>query len=221
MPKSSPGAGSGTRAGGWVEMPSALFQKGTRLPMKQTMKQALNSLVISSLLLTGCAATGVRYDQTDIGKQDVQPRVARLTVIRTQDSSLYSARAAALKLDGASIGGIDFGGFRVLEIAPGKHKLATDMWDSPGLCELEFEARAGMTTFFEVTPRKESFFAGMPGMVLATSTTTPAGVAAGIAAMIGGVAAEAASVECGGAFSIREIEPSSALPRLSTLRASN
>ena len=136
--------------------------------------------------------------------------------LRTRDSGLYMARRASVSVDGQPIGRAAYGSFFVLDIDAGSHGLRADMWDMPGQCELKFTAAAGVTYYFQVDPRSESFGAFAAGD-LATQFLTMnvfVNVAGGVAA----VAAESYGKECGGAFRIYPVDAATAMTRLAPLR---
>lgn len=169
-------------------------------------------------LLCGCAATGVRYADDPANLAPVSAQSARLTIFRPSESVQYATRSASLRLDGSHFGGLSIGGFRLAEVPPGFHTLQVDMWDAPGRCELSFEIAQGTVAYFEVAPRLANFAAGTPGALV--PPTTPVGLLVGGATMLTGMAAESSGKQCGGAFSIVQVEPSAALPKLVELRAS-
>lgn len=157
------------------------------------------SAVALAAVLAGCAATGPRYSEV-ANVQQVSASNARLVIFRTKESTQYSGRAAAVRIDGNASGSCDFGGFNTFDIAPGKHVVAVDMWDSPGKCELPVDVSGGSSYFFEVQPRL--------GNLLSF-----------IGAGIIGASVESSGRQCGGAFSIAPVEAAAALSKLSELRA--
>ncbi|MGA2445826.1 MAG: hypothetical protein ABSG50_10415 [Opitutaceae bacterium] len=180
-------------------------------------RQSLLLLGIA-VILSACAATGLRYSEHPVSSTPVPAHAARLTVYRVNDSLLYSARSARLKLDGRNVGALAPGGFKTFEVPPGTHTFRVDMWDAPGRWELTIEVQAGLAYFYEVAPRAASAVAAMPGVALMNNT--PAGTLLGGAAMLGGMAAESAVRQRGGAFSLMPVEQSLAVPKLMELRES-
>ena len=152
-------------------------------------------------LLTGCAASGPKYQENIAEQGDQSQSGARLVIFRTKESSQYSARAAAIKLDEQSSGGCDYGGYKILNATPGPHTLAVDMWDSPGVCKLSIDVADKGGYFFEVKPRTEN-------------------LASGFAFGLVGMAIESSGKQCGGAFSIEAVEKQNANAQLSELRLS-
>lgn len=162
--------------------------------------RSILSVGFLTAILTGCAATGPRYSEVTSPQSVIFPSHARLIVFRTKESSQYSGRAAAVKIDGGSSGSCDYGGFNTFDVAAGKHIITVDMWDSPGKCELPIEVSGGASYFFEVQPRL--------GNLLSV-----------LGAGLVGASIESAGQQCGGAFSISPVEENAALSKLTDLRA--
>lgn len=168
--------------------------------MLRLMKQfAIVALVAS--VLTGCAANGPLYNEYRQSVEEVGNTKARLVLYRTGESSIGSARSFRARMDGETIGYVDHQGFNVFDVDPGAHLLQTDITDSVGACSLNFEAVAGKTHYFELTPRQNSLAAGMMfGFV--------------------GQAVESASKACGGAVEVTEKSERSANGSLVNLKKS-
>jgi hypothetical protein len=171
-----------------------------------------------ALVVSACATTGLRYSEYPASSTPVPAHVARLTVYRRNDSLLYAARSARLKLDGSNVGALARGRFKTFEIPPGTHTFMVNMWDAPGHWKLTIEAQTGTAYFYRVAPRLASFAAGMPGIALMDNTLV--GTLEGSAAMLGGMAAESAGRQRGGAFSLIPVAQSLAVPELAELRES-
>ncbi len=169
-------------------------------------------------ILSACATTGLRYSEHPASSTPVPALAARLTVYRVNDSLLYFARSARLKLDSSGGCMLAAGRFKTFEVPPGTHTLTVDMWDAPGRWELPIEVQAGIARFYKVAPRSASFIAGTPGVLLMNDT--PASTVTGVATMLGGMALESAGKQHGGAFSLIPVEPSLAAPELMELRES-
>lgn len=169
-------------------------------------------------ILSGCATTGLRYSEHPASSTPVPAHAARLTVYRLNDTYLYSVRSARLKLDGRAVGALASGEFKTFEVPPGTHTFTVDMWDAPGRWELTIEAQAGIAYFYKVAPRGASAAAAVPGIFVGGNT--PVGAALSDAAMLGGMAAESAGKQHGGAFSLIPVEQSLAAPKLMELRES-
>ena len=145
------------------------------------MKQLL--LVILSLSLIGCAASGPTYESKRNEIISLDEESARLVFFRTKESTLLIGRSAPVDIDGQKTGSCSYGGFFYRDILPGEYSIKTEIWDVPGKCELTLTAEAGEIYYFKVDPRSESFTAFMLGGVI-------------------GNAVESSGKKCGGAFKI-------------------
>jgi hypothetical protein len=172
------------------------------------------SIAIGAVLLSACAANGLPYPEHPASSL-VVTGVAKVTIFRSDDTLLYSARTARLMVDGERAGRLATGGFRTFKVEPGPHTFMVKMWDAPGVCELKVDIQPDVEYFYEVAPRPPTFAASTPGALLLGAS--PAGVLFGA----GASTAESASKECDGAFSIVPVEPAQALPKVSALRASS
>lgn len=111
----------------------------------------------------------------------------------------YSGRASAIKLDANSLGSCEYGGFSAFDVAPGKHVLTVDMWDSPGTCDLQIEVTAGNRYFFQIRPRSANLTGALVGGLI-------------------GMAVESYGLQCGGAFSVHLVPEEYATAKLADLR---
>jgi hypothetical protein len=169
-------------------------------------------------LLSACAGGGVGYAEFAAGAPAVATDSIRLVVFRAADTPQYSVRSASIRLDDADVGGLAPGAYKAFTVAPGVHRLLVDMWDVPGRCELSVEVGGGSEHFFEVSPRGANAVATLPMLLIPINSF--AGWLTSGAVMMGGQTAESAGKQCGGAFSIVELERPAAIAKLSTLRAS-
>ena len=169
-----------------------------------------------AVALTACAATGPRYSEHIAESPDIPRQSTRLTVFRTADSTQYSGRSAAVRVDGREVGGCDFAGYRTFYVSAGPHVLTVGMWDAPGNCRLSVNLLGGEDYFFEISPRTENTMAGFLGAVI--------GVIGGPVALAGApfavMGSESAGKNCGGAFSIAAVEESIGLRKVMDLRMS-
>jgi hypothetical protein len=155
-----------------------------------------------SALVSGCAATGQKYSEK-LNATNVQTASsARLVVLRTRESSQYSARSVSVKVDGQSVGSCDYAGFNIFDVSVGKHSLIVDMWDSPGTCELPIDLAGGNEYFFEIKPRSGNLVGMLLGGII-------------------GAAIETSGKQCGGAFAVEPISKDLAVPKLADLRMTN
>jgi hypothetical protein len=173
----------------------------------------LTSIVLA-IALSGCAAAGPRYADHIGTFPDVPPHLTRLTVFRTAESTQYSGRSAAVRIDGVDRGGCEFAGYQTFHVPAGPHVLAVEMWDAPGSCSLSIDTLGGEEYFFEISPRTESSVAYLLGSMIG------AGTMIGAIAPFAVMGAESAGSKCGGAFSIVEVDESIARRKLGDLRLS-
>ena len=147
---------------------------------------------------------------------DVPPNTTRLTVFRTAESTQYSGRSVTVRIDGRERGGCELGGFQTFDVSAGPHVLVEEMWDAPGRCRLSIEVLGGETYYYEISPRPANFGASILGGLVGVIGGPLAGGVGSFASM----GAESSGKECGGAFTIVEIDESVALRKLSELRRS-
>ena len=144
------------------------------------MKNSRNlSIAIVAVLLSACAANGLPYPEHPASSL-VVTGVAKVTIFRSDDTLLYSARTARLVVDGERAGRLATGGFRTFKVEPGPHTLMVKMWDAPGVCELTVDIQPDVEYFYEVAPRPPTFAASTPGALLLGAS--PAGVLFGAGA---------------------------------------
>lgn len=119
---------------------------------------------IISIFLTACATTGPKYSEMDLVHTRISPGKARLYFLR-ESRMLFSARSAPIKTNGEEIGEIGNGGFFIVDLMPGTHRISTKTWDA-GRFSIEIEIQADKVYYIEVLPRKEFFSGGLPFAVL-------------------------------------------------------
>lgn len=159
------------------------------------------------VLLGGCAASGPMYKAPEKAEINQISDSSRLIFLRTGGDAQYSARDAAIKIDGTSAGGCEYKGFKMITIAPGLHTLTVDMWDAVGSCSVLFKLEAGKTYYFEIKPRSENLIAGGFGLL-------------GLLPALAGQGIESSGKTCSGAFSIAQIPEEDAQAKLGNLRES-
>ncbi|NNF41079.1 MAG: DUF2846 domain-containing protein [Woeseiaceae bacterium] len=176
-------------------------------------------VIIFFLFICGCAASGPSFSDSQAGMMLTSGETAKVVFFRTKETALYIARKAAVYIDDSKIGGTAYGGFHFHDVSPGQRRLRTEMWDSPGNCELTLNAVAGETYYFQVDPRQESFgafFAAGTAASLISGGVLLADLGGGLA----GAAAESYGKDCGGAFRLYPVDEETALSKLSALRLS-
>jgi hypothetical protein len=181
---------------------------------------ALNAKCLAALglamALAACAATGPRYTEHVAALPHIPRQSTRLTVFRTADSTQYSGRSAAVRVDGKEVGGCDYAGYQTFYVKAGPHVLTVGMWDAPGQCSLSTNVLGGEEYFYEILPRPENLMAGYLGILIGALGGSAAQAGAPFAVM----GAESAGKECGGAFSIVAIEESLGRRKVMDLRMS-
>lgn len=151
------------------------------------------------LSLVSCTTLGPGFKETMKLAPQISPDKTRLYFFRTSESGLYSARDAAINIDGTIDRSCPTGSFFYIDIKQGKHVIKTDMWDLPGSCVLTLNGEAGKSYYFEVTARMESF----------TRFITTGFV---------GNIVESSEKDCSGAFAIVPTEEQEAIAKLSKLK---
>lgn len=161
--------------------------------------RAFISIFILLGLMSGCAATGSSYSKHVSEAHALEQNKSRLVLFRTRENSQYAGRAVAIKLNGEALGSCDYAGFNVFDIAAGKHILSVDIWDSPGVCNLDIEVNGGNEYYYEVSPRSGNLLGALLGGLI-------------------GTAIESSGKKCGGAFSIESITKEVANTKLTDLK---
>jgi len=156
------------------------------------------------LVISGCTS-GPTYKDSFSKMTAVPHNRARITLFRTTESNLFIARKAPIELDGVKIGGVGYGGFISKDIDIGDHVLRSELWDSPGSCEVAFRIEVpGKEYFFEVAPRAEANNAFQQGATIFFPIIT------GMAAL----AEESRNNPCGGLFAIMPMPRNKAQAKL-------
>ncbi len=176
------------------------------------MRNVLSAVVAMSL--SACTANGLPYPEHPASSLVVD-QVAKVTIFRSNDTLLYSARTARLAMDGERAGRLATGGFRTFKVQPGSHTFVVKMWDAPGTCELVVDIQPGVEYFYEVAPRPPTVAAATPGALLLGASPSAVLFGRGVQA------SQSSGKQCDGAFSIVPIERAEALPKVAALRASS
>lgn len=155
-------------------------------------------VVAAASALAACAPTVVPPPAPD-GAAPAQPgATAWLELARPRDPQL-ALRMARVHLDDRPLTALAAGERRRIAVRPGRHRLAVDLWDQPGHCEIEIEMALGQTLALKVSPRREALAAATPGALVPDPLL-------GAAALVTGQAAESTGRRCGGAFRIERQE---------------
>ena len=120
------------------------------------MKQILLSL-FATILLTACGTTG----PVNLSKlsEPIPADKARIVVER-DNSLLYLAAAVDVRSNGAKIASLGRGGSVVHDIQKGKNTLSVSTPTAFGQFVISFDAKAGETYNFQVTPRGGALVTG-------------------------------------------------------------
>ena len=165
------------------------------------MKYSFIALII---IVTGCAS-GPSYKDAKAQMTAIPQDKARITLFRTTESKLFIGRKAPIQLNGVNIGGVGYGSFVSKDLKAGEHVLRTELWDSPGACEIGFSIRdLGKEYFFEVQPRDKANEAFQKGSSIFFPVIT------GMAAL----SRESKNNPCGGLFSIAPVTEADAKKKL-------
>jgi len=190
----------------------------TRMAPRRAATAAASRLPVVGLViaLAACAASGPRYTEHVSTFPDIPGHVARLTVFRTAESTQYSGRSAAVRIDGAVRGGCEFAGYQTFHVPAGPHVLTVNMWDAPGSCSLSIDVLGGEEYFYEISPRTGSLVASSLGTVIGA---IGGGIAPAVApfAVMG---AETSDKHCGGAFSVVDVDENTGRRKVRDLRLS-
>lgn len=161
------------------------------------MLKRLSAMMVATLLLSGCAATGASFSES---VTPIRTDRASLVIYRP-DAFQNSARNARVSVNNLKVAEVEHKGFVILELPPGYQTITVDMWDSPGSCSLQANLEPATRYYFEIGPRLASGIAGAAfGLI--------------------GQAIETSGRMCGGSYVIFPVEPRWALDALRDLKAS-
>lgn len=104
----------------------------------------------------GATENRARFDQP-LGKG-----TARVKIVRTH-GLVAALRDARIKLDGKQVASLSNGKSTTIDIAPGKHEITSDVWDSPQTSRVRLDAKPATLYVFEVTPNLAGTGIGMFG----------------------------------------------------------
>ena len=120
----------------------------------------MNKILLSlfaTIMLTACGTTGpVNLSQLN---EPIPADKARVIVER-DNSLLYLAAAVDVRSNGAKIASLGRGGSVVHDISKGQNTLSVSTPTAFGQFVISFDARAGETYNFQVTPRGSALVSG-------------------------------------------------------------
>ncbi|MBI2989538.1 MAG: DUF2846 domain-containing protein [Deltaproteobacteria bacterium] len=113
--------------------------------------------------LSGCSASGPRFQDTLLATQPVATDNARIVFYRESDMNF---RSATIGIDGSIVGALAHNGFIVADIAPGDHKISAWVRGFPfHEFVIGISVEAGKTYYMRVSQRTERLLYPMLGVV--------------------------------------------------------
>lgn len=127
------------------------------------MYRVLNKLrIVCTLLFLGfiLSACGgpVSVDPAELNKPLAQ-KSGRLKIVRAEQFAA-SLSGARLKIDDKEVANLDNGGWEVIDVPAGKHKLTVDHWSHVNVYDLVVNVKPGTLHTLEISPRDEAVVAG-------------------------------------------------------------
>jgi hypothetical protein len=120
-----------------------------------------------AFFLTGCSASGPRFQETPFATEQVASDKTRIVFYRESDANF---RSATLGINGSIVGALAHKGFVVAETAPGDHRISAWVQYTPtGEFVTDMSLVAGETYYIRVSNRAERMlypFAGPVGVAL-------------------------------------------------------
>ncbi|MBX3636771.1 MAG: hypothetical protein KF683_15475 [Rubrivivax sp.] len=105
-----------------------------------------------ALAVAGCAPTAPAPTGPAAADGPGTSAMAWLALQRPVDPQL-ARRMARVHLDDRALTALAAGERRRVAVPTGRHRVAVDLWDEPGQCEVEFDLAAGQTVMLRVSPR--------------------------------------------------------------------
>jgi hypothetical protein len=134
-------------------------------------------IVLFSVLITGCAATGPGYLQTT-SESSIPANRAELIFYRPS-GFILSARSPSIEISGQSSCDLPQGGFFKKNVQSGNINISTSLWDIPGTSRLNFQATAGERYAIRVSPDTGKVMSGAlfgyAGLIIAEATSSRGG----------------------------------------------
>lgn len=150
-------------------------------------------MLLATLSLTACAATGPAYTAAVSKPRQDSERSARLVLYRGSNL-LTQVGWTRVKIDGTPVGGVADAGFNYYDVTPGEHRIVVDHEGRPGECAVTARVAAGQTAYFKIEATGEGRAAVLLGGF-------------GLIGAALGAAMEDGSGPCSGTWSIRPVGP--------------
>lgn len=144
----------------------------------------VSAAIVLSFILSACGGSAP-IDKAALNKP-LAEKSGRLQIVRT-DEFAASLSGARLKIDDREVANLDNGGWKIVDVPAGKHKLTVDHWGHVNVYNLNLNVKPGMLYTLEVSPREEA-------------------VVAGAIFGLAGTLIEAAANENGGSFQIKLVK---------------
>lgn len=78
--------------------------------------------------------------------------MARIVVVREEQSSVIMRNGGfPIKLDGEPLGEVEVNTYAVVDRPAGAHQISAEIWGSPGVTRLDFQAAPGRTYYFRAS----------------------------------------------------------------------
>ncbi len=175
------------------------------------LKKKILSVLFAAIALSGCAASGKRYQEISPLPAAKESTNGRLTFFRTTATLAASGRDALITFNKGESRFCAYGGFTTIDANQGEHEISVGMKGSSENCEILVSAKQGEELFFEVKPNTDR--------ILGESVT--AGMNAGLRAKgIYGADSnsETKKRNCSGYFSVVPVDRDYALKQLESIR---
>lgn len=117
------------------------------------MRAAWRRATATLALAAAAWALAPRPADPAAGGAAAPPAPAWLLLRRDADPHL-ARRMARVHLDDRALTALAGGEQQRIALTPGRHRLAVDLWDQPGHCEIAVELAGGETLALRVVPRR-------------------------------------------------------------------
>jgi hypothetical protein len=113
------------------------------------------------LFIVGCGSTNQQGGRSSIEVSQTSSSEAAELVFTRDDSLLYLALGARVFVDGRQIGKLSRGDTTSIFVEAGDRSVVVDTWSIPGEFSINLNVEKGRTYQFTVSPRSDSFIAGV------------------------------------------------------------